>query len=357
MIHGEVSSPSLGLFLCVPLVFRESEVEVSPPTLKSSQQIGQPRTKHIMSNPEPFHVAIIGGGIGGVVLGIALSKFKHITFTIYEARGAYGEIGAGVGLSTNAHRAMDLIDPRIWQDFRTKASWNGWKEKENVWFDFTVGEKGKDEGKRIIEVKLDETGHEPQTWSTCHRMHFLDILVGLLPAGVSEFNKRLVSLDQNQEMLRCRFADGSEREADLVVGCDGIRSTCRSHVVEDAKLAIPRFTKKVAYRGLVPMKAAEEALGHEKANNRHMYLGHGGHVLTFPVAGGTLMKVVAFHRRATDTWEGDWVQPGQTEMARRDFDEAQWGTSVRKIMEVRNCFLKSRPILFSGTLWLTSFSS
>lgn len=287
-----------------------------------------------MADPETLHVAIIGGGIGGVVLGIALSKFEHITFTIYESRGSYGEIGAGVGLSTNAHRAMDLIDPRIWQGYKTKASWNGWEEKQNTWFDFTVGEKGKDEGRRIIEVKLDEDGDHPQTWSTCHRMHFLEVLVGLLPAGVSEFNNRLVSVDQSQETLRCIFADGSERHADLVVGCDGIRSSCRRHVVDDAKLATPRFTKKVAYRGLVPMEAAEEALGKERANNRHMYLGHGGHILTFPVAGGTLMNVVAFHASATETWEGDWVQPHQTDMAGRDFDESQWGTSVRKIMEV-----------------------
>lgn len=39
----------------------------------------------------PIHIAIIGGGIGGAILGIGLSKFANVTFTIYESRGAFGE--------------------------------------------------------------------------------------------------------------------------------------------------------------------------------------------------------------------------------------------------------------------------
>ena len=50
----------------------------------------------IPDESKPLHIAIIGGGIGGVILGVALSKYPHITFTIYESRGAFGEIGAGI---------------------------------------------------------------------------------------------------------------------------------------------------------------------------------------------------------------------------------------------------------------------
>ena len=38
-----------------------------------------------------IHIAIVGGGIGGAILGIGLAQFPHITFTIYESRGAFGE--------------------------------------------------------------------------------------------------------------------------------------------------------------------------------------------------------------------------------------------------------------------------
>jgi salicylate hydroxylase len=85
------------------------------------------------------------------------------------------------------------------------------------------------------------------------------------------------------------------------------------------------------------MPKAEEVLGKEKANNRQMHLGHGGHVLTFPVGKGRMMNVVAFASRQTDTWEGDWVQPLQAESMKRDF--GHWGDSVVKIMEVSGLFL------------------
>ncbi|KAH6672400.1 putative salicylate hydroxylase [Halenospora varia] len=256
----------------------------------------------------PIHIAIVGGGIGGCILGVALSKLPHITFTIYEARSAFGEIGAGLGFGANSHNAMSLISPAIWEGYKSRASFNGWPEKENVWFDFSVGEKGENEGKRIIEVIMPGA----MTQSTAHRAHFLEELLKLLPERCSEFNKKLVDVDQSGERAICKFADGAEAEADAVVGCDGIKSACRTLVFEK-ELASPVFTQKVAYRGLVPMKIAEEAIGKEKANNRQMYLGHRGHVLTFPVAKGALMNVVAFHSSQSDTG---------------------WGEAVTKIMEL-----------------------
>jgi len=57
----------------------------------------------------------------------------------------------------------------------------------------------------------------------------------------------------------------------------------------------PKFEKKVAYRGLVPMKFDKKALEVEMAWNIQVYLGRGGYVLKFPVGRGALMNVVAFH--------------------------------------------------------------
>lgn len=299
----------------------------------------------------PIHIAIIGGGIGGVTLGVALSAFSNLTFTIYESRSAFGEIGAGIGFGANSHLAMNLISPALWECYKESASFNGWEEKQNVWFDFTVGEKGENEGKRIVEVRMPGA----MTQSTTHRAHFLDLLVKQLPEGCAEFNKRLVGVDQTGEKVVCKFADGTEVQADAVVGCDGIKSGCRKFVYDDEKLVEPVFTKTVAYRGLVPMDVAEAALGKEKANCRQMYLGHGGHMLTFPVAKGAMMNAVAFHSTEKDTWEGEWVQPLQKYKLQRDF--TGWGTHVTKIMEVRTRFrlstdkLTSLQLMQSPDVW------
>lgn len=284
---------------------------------------------------KPIHIAIIGGGIGGAVLGVALSRHPHITFTIFESRSAFGEIGAGIAFGANGHRAMSLISTSLWEAYKTRASFNGWSDKQDTWFDFRVGEKGENEGKRIIEVKMDSA----VTQSTVVRAQFLDELVKLLPIGCAEFNKRLVDVEQSVEKAVCIFADGTKSEADAIIGCDGIRSGCRPLVYgKENKLSQPVFTQKVAYRGMAPMKIAEAALGAELANNRQMYLGHRGHVLTFPVAKGALMNVVAFHSSQSDVWEGDWVQPLQKESLERDF--VGWGEKVTKIMEVSNAVLR-----------------
>jgi salicylate hydroxylase len=65
--------------------------------------------------PEQDHsldLAIIGGGLAGLVLSIGLSKFG-IKHTIYESANQFSEIGAGISTGKNAIAALALINPRI----------------------------------------------------------------------------------------------------------------------------------------------------------------------------------------------------------------------------------------------------
>lgn len=89
----------------------------------------------------------------------------------------------------------------------------------------------------------------------------------------------------------------------VVIGCDGIRSKVRQFVIggDNNPAHHAHYTHKYAFRGLVPMDKAYAALGQEKTETRHMYLGPDAHALTFPVAGGKLLNVVAFVTD-TDQW-------------------------------------------------------
>ena len=53
-------------------------------------------------------VIIIGGGIGGLSLAIALQR-KNIPFEIYEATPVLQEAGAGIWLGGNAMNALDAL--------------------------------------------------------------------------------------------------------------------------------------------------------------------------------------------------------------------------------------------------------
>ena len=90
------------------------------------------------------------------------------------------------------------------------------------------------------------------------------------------------------------------------------------------------YTHKIAYRGLIPMDKAVEAIGEYKAKNQHMHLGPQAHLLHFPVANQKLMNVVAF-APDPEEWEDSerFVAPATREDVEKVF--ANWGPTVRSI--------------------------
>jgi salicylate hydroxylase len=94
-----------------------------------------------------------------------------------------------------------------------------------------------------------------------------------------------------------------------------------------------RYTHKYAFRGLIPMTTASSVLGKEKTDTRHMYLGPNGHALTFPVAGGKLLNVVAF---VTDPDEWPHANSFTAPAKKADAIEAfkEFGPTVRSIIDM-----------------------
>jgi salicylate hydroxylase len=78
------------------------------------------------------------------------------------------------------------------------------------------------------------------------------------------------------------------------------------------------------------MAKAVEILGDDEPKTPQMYIGYHGHVLTFPIANGTILNVVGFSSR------GSWDDPNWVvQTSRQDMlnDYAHWSPSVRAIME------------------------
>ncbi|KAM3535926.1 hypothetical protein MY4038_000702 [Beauveria bassiana] len=282
---------------------------------------------------KPINVAIIGGGIGGLALSIGLQQYSHIKVRIFEAAPQFFDIGGGVFFGANAIRAMSLIDPAIGEAYARISTTAGWASKEDTYFDIVLGQdlRGQPAGTAVCSPRLGP--HERH--STAHRARFIDELANLVPEEAAEFGKRLVDLtrDEARDRTLMRFADGVSYEADAVIGCDGIRSVCRSFVLgKDNPLTQPVFTGKYAYRGRVPMDRAIAAIGEEKARNRYMFLGKGGHVLTFPVAKGRFMNVLAFGTSKDGNWEGNWIKLMKKEDLEEDF--RNFGPDCQKIFSL-----------------------
>ena len=87
-----------------------------------------------------------------------------------------------------------------------------------------------------------------------HRADLHRALVGGLGEGVLELDSEVIGVDEDA----VRLADGADREAELIVGADGIQSTVRAELIGDGE---PRRSGIVAVRGVVlspaPVPAGE----------------------------------------------------------------------------------------------------
>ena len=286
-----------------------------------------------MSSSKPaarLSVGIVGGGIGGVALAIGLSRYRDLEITLFESAPAFSEIGAGVSFGPNAVRAIELLG--LGEAYRRVADGSP-APYEDVWFEWRLGTNDS----YITSTLAPGCGQ-----SSVHRADFLDSLVACLPDGIARFGKRCREVSQDEDRVRLDFEDGTSFDCDVAIGCDGIKSTVRQHVlpVERHGDLGPRFSGTHAYRGLIPRQQLEDALKRQGADERlskvpQMLLGRDRHILTFPVKGGSVINVVAF---ATDralsrplVAEPDpWVEEVSPETLLAEFDD--WGNATRAIL-------------------------
>ncbi|KAK6074881.1 Salicylate hydroxylase 3 [Seiridium cupressi] len=301
-----------------------------------------------MAPSKDFQVAIIGGGIAGLTLAIAL-HYRNIPIMLYESAAHFAEIGAGVSFSPNAVQAMKAIHPSVYEAFERVCTRNCWESKRYTWFDYVDGTEGNDK-----DVAF--TIRTSQGQNAVHRAHYLDELVKLLPAEKAQFGKRLQEVKEDGDgKLVMSFQDGSTATADAVIGCDGIKSKVRRMIVgADHPSAHPSYTHKYAYRGLVPMDVAVETIGDERAKNSYVFMGQDGHVLTFPVAGGKQLNIVAF-RTTKDDWPdySKLTRPAKRDDALRDFKGH--GDNVTKLLKLTNENLDVWAIFDTGSTPVPTF--
>ncbi|KAH7310011.1 hypothetical protein BKA65DRAFT_519285 [Rhexocercosporidium sp. MPI-PUGE-AT-0058] len=279
---------------------------------------------------EPISIAIIGAGIAGITLAIALSTHNpNLHLTIYESRPGFSEIGAGVGFGPNAIQAMTLISPKLTAAHNRVATPKASPEKPHIWFDIRHG-TGPNAGEMIAEIET-KGGF---VHCGASRAQFLDEIVGLIPASVkTEFGKKVVNVYEGEGKMKVMFESGEVVEVDAVVGCDGIRSACRKIMLgRHNECANAVYSGKYAYRIVVDMEKAVEVAG-SLVENRQVFVGYGGHLLMFPIRGGKCLNIVAFVDAKGRPWtEKQWVVPAKREDVLEDYKG--WGKIPTALLEL-----------------------
>jgi salicylate hydroxylase len=166
-------------------------------------------------------VAIVGGGIVGLVLAIGLVR-RNIGVKVYEQARGFREIGAGIAFTANAIRCMELIDPRIPQALRSSgsvATSNGGEKDPNDflrWIDgYDRGSRTKGQDRETAQKLYYKIDAGYRGFEGCRRDQFLESLVQLLPPDVVDLRKRLNTLEKRESdgKILMTFVDGSVTEA------------------------------------------------------------------------------------------------------------------------------------------------
>ena len=214
-------------------------------------------------------VAIVGAGIGGLTLGLALRE-HGINAEIYEAAPELTEIGAAVAQSANAAkilRRLGLLDQLtkvatsptelIYRDGRTGDRVAGHPVRQDGWYEAKFG----------------------APYYGVHRADLQRVLGGAFGAQGLHLGCKLSNLTEDADGVHLEFENGRTASADIVIGADGIRSTVRHWISGDDDLI---YTGTSGFRGIVPMDRLPSLPDREAIQ---FWMGPDAHLLHFPIGG------------------------------------------------------------------------
>jgi 2-polyprenyl-6-methoxyphenol hydroxylase-like FAD-dependent oxidoreductase len=158
------------------------------------------------------HIAIIGGGIGGIAAAVALHQ-AGIDATVYERAPRLHEVGAGMMLWPNASRV--LRDLGLLEKVVARSGPNT---------HFLVRASC---GKILMNLAL---GQFDVPAVCTRRADLLDVLLAALPPDRVRLGCELHHLEQSRRNVRLHFTGGPVEEHDALIGADGIRSCVRSEL-------------------------------------------------------------------------------------------------------------------------------
>ena len=208
-------------------------------------------------------IVVIGAGIGGLAVAAALRR-RGIPVEVYEQAEKFARVGAGIQQSPNAlrvHRGLGIEDRLRQVAFSPASSLNRDGPSGKVTNDHPLGSS--------VEARYGAP------YLTLHRGELHEALASIVPADCVHLGKRLTSVTTQGSRVEVSFADGSEVEADAVIGADGVHSLIREYVVGPEQ---PRFIGRLAYRTTFP---ASLLRGVEIGSSRTKWWGPDRHIVIY----------------------------------------------------------------------------
>jgi 2-polyprenyl-6-methoxyphenol hydroxylase-like FAD-dependent oxidoreductase len=199
----------------------------------------------------PRRVLIVGAGIAGLTLSIALAR-RGIVAEIVEVKPAWNIYGVGIILQSNGIRALDAIglaDAALALGYPYSVS----RQCDEQGVFFSDRPKPNVAGERF-----------PSSSGTMRRALHELLLTTAQGLGVRpRLSVTVHEMRQEDDLVQVSLTDGSSAQYDLVVGADGVRSPTRQRLFGERWQ--PRFTGQSCWRVAAPRP--------EDVQGAHMYHG------------------------------------------------------------------------------------
>ena len=223
-----------------------------------------------------LRIAIVGAGIGGLSLALALRE-RGLRAQVFEQAPELTEIGAAIALSANGVREFARLgltgELANASTVPTELIYRHWRTGDRI----AAHPVGKE------NAYADRFG---APFFGIHRADLQKTLSAAFGAGNVHLACRLVSIVEQPGSVVLEFANGRVEHADLVIGADGVRSTVRRWVTGADDVV---YSGTSAFRGLVP---AENLPSLPDPHAVQFWMGPDAHLLHYAIGGAA--EVVNF---------------------------------------------------------------
>ncbi|MDC1095978.1 FAD-dependent monooxygenase [Pelagibacteraceae bacterium] len=222
-------------------------------------------------------IAIIGAGIGGLTLANLLQKNSEFEFTIYEKKESLNlEEGFGIQLAVNSVSILNQIG---FSSLSKSEIYNPIK------LDFYSNED------KICDLDLTQFNSKTEKYTTLKRSSLIKLLKDKLFSNMIRFNKTIESVEQDRDILKIKFKDGTSEEVDYLVVSDGVFSYSKS--------IIEKKSFKLNYYGAVVVRTEIKAknVPELKTENISLFMGSKAHLVSYPVNDSGDINVVCILRK------------------------------------------------------------
>lgn len=223
-------------------------------------------------------ILIVGGSLGGLMVANLLHRAGHQVQVIERSARSLEGRGAGIVTHTTLLAALRAAGAVV---------------------DDTLGVPV------ASRVVLDVNGEVECRWDHAQILTSWGRLHALLRAALPDANYRLgATLDavqQDEQGVSARLAGGETLHADLLIACDGIRSSVRSQLAPRVQ---PAYAGYVAWRGVCDEASLSRHTRHTLFDHFGFGLPEGEQMIGYPVAGGNDSTAPGQRR-----WNFVWYRP------------------------------------------------